>query len=575
MKILDLYITKVCNLNCEYCYVDLVKDEQSFNFNSFMSKVDLEKFDTIRFLWGEPLLKIEEIKKIIKYINKKDNNIKFVIITNWLLLNNKILSFCKKYNVSIAISVHKKGIKKLFNKDFLLNLLSYSKIIWFILLYDNKNITFATKIFLFLTKIGFKTFSLSPINDIYWDDKKLALLKIELDKIKNYIKNNKNIIISETEVDNLKILNTSNFCKKSQVNEKWDFKLCTRFNKENILKNKTNLENILNLVEKNNNCSTCKDRWFCTCFIWYYLDNNWLILDDKLAIRFHKLNIIFINFFKDIVKIKNINNFLTEWIKEIRFNLTEQCNLRCNYCYLKFSNKNLNIIKAKNIIDFLLLQDWKEKIISFFWGEPLLEFDKLKEIVLYSNKISKTNWKKVSYKIATNWILLNKNILKFLNENNFEIHISLNWTKQINDLTRDNSTDKLLSKINLLKWYKNMIILFVIFPDYIINIEKSLKFILELWFKNISFEIYLWNKYVWNTEKYLLLENIFLNLNKNWILNQINIINFKSNIKYLDISTDWLINDNSLEFFNKNINFTPKKKLNSILNKLKNNEKMI
>ena len=35
MKILDLYITKVCNLNCEYCYVDLVNKEESFDLSSF------------------------------------------------------------------------------------------------------------------------------------------------------------------------------------------------------------------------------------------------------------------------------------------------------------------------------------------------------------------------------------------------------------------------------------------------------------------------------------------------------------------------------------------------------------
>ena len=569
-SVLDIYITDICNLNCEYCYVALKKNEKVwFDYNSFVSKVNLNQYDTIRFLWWEPLLKIAEVKRIIEYVYKKNNKIKFVVITNWLLFNEDILQFFNKYNVSIAISVHKKWIKKLFDKEYLITLLKFKDIIWFILLYDNKDITFATKIFLFLAKIWFDTFSLSPINDTNWDKKSLSFLKMELDKVKNYIKYNKNIIISETKNNSLKLLNTNNFCKKSQVNKKWEYKLCTRFDKEYILEDKDNVEKILNLVEKNNNCNICKDRWFCTCFIWYYLDNKWKIGDSELAIQFHNLNKVFINFFKDIVEIKNINNFLAKWINEIRFNLTEQCNLRCNYCYLDFSNKTLDLLKAKNIIDFLFLQDGNEKIISFFWGEPLLEFGKLKELVLYSNNLSRKYWKKISYKIATNWLLLNNLILDFLKENNFEIHLSLNWIKQINDFTRDNSTDKLLSKINLLKWYKNIVILLVIFPKYINKLEESLEFILKLWFKKISFEIYLWEKYSWDREKYLLLDNILINLKNKWFFDKLEVINTKANNRYLDISADWLVNDNSLEFFNKNIDFSPKKELDKILNKLK------
>ena len=569
-SVLDIYITDICNLNCEYCYVALKKTEKVwFDYNSFISKVNLNQYDTIRFLWWEPLLKIAEVKRIIEYVYKKNNKIKFVVITNWLLFNEGILKFFNKYNVSIAISIHKKWIKKLFNKEYLMRLLIFKDIIWFILLYDNKDITFATKIFLFLAKIWFDTFSLSPINDINWDKKNLSLLKVELDKVKNYIRNNRHIIISETENNSLKLLNTNNFCKKSQVNKKWEYKLCTRFDKEYILKDKSNVEKILNLVEKYNNCNACKDRWFCTCFIWYYLDNKWKIGDSELAIQFHNLNKVFINFFKDIVEIKNINNFLAKWINEIRFNLTEQCNLRCNYCYLDFSNKTLDLLKAKNIIDFLFLQDGDKKTISFFWGEPLLEFDILKDLVLYSNNLSKKFWKTINYKIATNWLLLNNLILDFLKENNFEIHLSLNWIKQINDFTRDNSTDKLLSKINLLKWYKNIVILLVIFPKYINKLEESLEFILKLWFKKISFEIYLWEKSSWNREKYLLLDNILINLKNKWFFDKLEVINTKANNKYLDISVDWLVNDNSLEFFNKNIDFSPKKELDKILNKLK------
>ena len=51
MKILDLYITDVCNLNCDYCYVDVVKKENTqFNQEEFAQRVDLLSFDAIKFL---------------------------------------------------------------------------------------------------------------------------------------------------------------------------------------------------------------------------------------------------------------------------------------------------------------------------------------------------------------------------------------------------------------------------------------------------------------------------------------------------------------------------------------------
>jgi len=51
MKILDLYITKVCNLDCEYCYVDVVKKEgKEFDVKDFTERVNLLDYDHIKFL---------------------------------------------------------------------------------------------------------------------------------------------------------------------------------------------------------------------------------------------------------------------------------------------------------------------------------------------------------------------------------------------------------------------------------------------------------------------------------------------------------------------------------------------
>lgn len=567
---LDIYITEVCNLNCEYCYVDLKKKEyDGFKYSEFTKRVNLLDFDFIKFLGWEPLLKYNEIKKIINSVLLKNKDIKFSIISNWILLDSVKLDFFRNNNTSVTISLHKSWLKNILDKSFLLNLLKYREIIWFVILYDYKDVSFWTKLFRLLVKSWFRNFSLTPIADINWNNKNIEKLRKELDLVNEIISFNKYIKISEANNLYLKNLNSSDFCKKTQIDKDYNFRLCTRFDKEDFLKDSKNIDYIHDLYNKNNSCNTCKDRWFCTCPIGWYLDNKWLETDDNLSKIFHNLNILFINFYKDIVKIKNSNNFLTSWINEIRFNLTEQCNLRCDYCYLDFKNKSLDILEAKNIIDFLLSQDWNNKIISFFWWEPLLEFDILKELVEYSNLKSLELSKNIFYKIATNWLLFNKEILDFLKKNNFEIHLSINWTKYIHNKTRDNSFSKIEEKISLFNDYENIVVLMVIFPNHIFSLEESIKQIKTFWFSKLSFEIYLWNKYNREMKDYKNLETEISRLKNLSYFDDIELLNLSNNSeKYLDISTDWKVNDNSLEFFENKIDFTPKKEFDKIINKL-------
>lgn len=577
-SVLDIYITDICNLDCEYCYVSTWKNEKlKISLSDFFSKINLFEYSNIRFLWWEPMIRFIEIKKIVEYISFKNQEIKFTIITNWLLLNKENLDFFIKNNISLAISIHDLAIKNIFSKNKLELFFKYKKIIWFILMYNPSNLLKTTKIFNFLVKLWFETFSLSAISWHWWTFKNIDLLKNELNIIKNIILKNKSINISETEISFLKELNNNKFCKKTQVDKFWKKRLCTRFGNENFLKNKKNIDYINKIFDKNVWFKNCKDRWFHTCKIWWFLDNKDNYNEFDLVEIFYKLNKVFISFYKDIVKIKNINNFYRDDIWEIRFNLTEQCNLRCNYCYLDFSNKKLDINIARNIIDFYLEQEWKEKIISFFWWEPLLEFNIIKELVEYSNNKVKLIWNKnIKFKIATNWLLLDKNIINFLKLNNFEIHLSLNWNKKINDITRDNSFDLLIKKIFFLKKnnfdFNKIVILFVIFPYLIGTIWKNLDFIKKLWFKNILLEIYIWDKFKWFEEKFWELEDKLSEFKNKNLFNDLNILNLKEKRLFLDISTDWKINDNSLLFFNNHIDFTPKKRLDFILNKLFNDK---
>ena len=99
----------------------------------------------------------------------------------------------------------------------------------------------------------------------------------------------------------------------------------------------------------------------------------------------------------------------------------------------------------------------------------------------------------------------------------------------------------------------------------------GLKNIKWLWFKNVNFEIYLWDKFNWKNNDFNLFENQIKMQKSIWIFEDLNIINLLTchgNHNFLDISTSWKIWDNSLEFFNENIDFSPKILFNNIFKNL-------
>jgi len=123
-------------------------------------------------------------------------------------------------------------------------------------------------------------------------------------------------------------------------------------------------------------------------------------------------------------------------IKHLLFEVTESCNLRCYYCgYGKLYNPvlgrhstNLSFEKAKAIIDYLA-NFWRNDkcrnktiTVSFYGGEPLLNFGFIQNVVEYMNQLKLFDH--VDYSITTNGLLLDKYI-DFLFLHNFKVDVSL------------------------------------------------------------------------------------------------------------------------------------------------------
>ncbi len=143
-------------------------------------------------------------------------------------------------------------------------------------------------------------------------------------------------------------------------------------------------------------------------------------------------------------------NILSMGLQQLTLEVTEECNLRCNYCIYSekyptrrsFTSRYLKWPVAKKAIDYYLsmmreglkINPNLTPTFTFYGGEPLLNFDLIKQTVEYVNNINFLI--KPAYSITTNGTLLTKKISKFLVENDFSLAISLDGPKDEHDRNR-------------------------------------------------------------------------------------------------------------------------------------------
>lgn len=128
-------------------------------------------------------------------------------------------------------------------------------------------------------------------------------------------------------------------------------------------------------------------------------------------------------------------------LKSMCLNVAHACNFACLYCFAKKgsyggSNELMSFTVAKKAIDFLyensIMRDALE--VDFFGGEPLLNFDVVKNTIEYArNKYNDKIWR---FTITTNGSLLTEDIEKFLYDNDVSIVLSLDGNKETNDAYR-------------------------------------------------------------------------------------------------------------------------------------------
>jgi uncharacterized protein len=129
--------------------------------------------------------------------------------------------------------------------------------------------------------------------------------------------------------------------------------------------------------------------------------------------------------------------------KALCLNIAHDCNIRCGYCFASTGDyhggrKLMPFSVASGAIDFLLETSGSRKRleVDFFGGEPLMNFDVVRETVLYAREREKQYGKRIGFTMTTNGTLLTKEIEEFINENMDNIVLSIDGRKQVNDRMR-------------------------------------------------------------------------------------------------------------------------------------------
>lgn len=104
----------------------------------------------------------------------------------------------------------------------------------------------------------------------------------------------------------------------------------------------------------------------------------------------------------------------------------------------------MNFEVGKAAIDYLIANSGNRRNleIDFFGGEPLMNFEVVKQLVEYGRKVEKTRGKNIRFTITTNGVLLDDEKIKYINENMHNVVLSLDGRKEVNDNMRPTANNK-------------------------------------------------------------------------------------------------------------------------------------
>ena len=208
-------------------------------------------------------------------------------------------------------------------------------------------------------------------------------------------------------------------------------------------------------------------------------------------------------FTEDIYE-KYIGNFKQRQtvVKALCLHIAHDCNLACRYCFAEEGEYHgrralMSFEVGKKALDFLVANSGNRVNleVDFFGGEPLMNWDVVKQLVEYGRSLEKSNNKKFRFTLTTNGILLNDEILEFVNKEMGNIVLSIDGRKEINDKMRpfrggQGSYDIIVPKFQKVAESRDQMNYYVrgTFTHNNLDFSKDVLHLADLGFKQISVE---------------------------------------------------------------------------------------
>ncbi len=136
-------------------------------------------------------------------------------------------------------------------------------------------------------------------------------------------------------------------------------------------------------------------------------------------------------------------------VKAMCLHICHDCNLRCHYCFAEggtyMTNRDyMSFEVGQNAIDFMIQNSGTRHNleIDFFGGEPLMNFEVVKQITEYARSQEEKYNKSFKFTMTTNCLLLDDDKIAWLNENMDNIVLSIDGRKEVHDKLRYTANGK-------------------------------------------------------------------------------------------------------------------------------------
>lgn len=189
-------------------------------------------------------------------------------------------------------------------------------------------------------------------------------------------------------------------------------------------------------------------------------------------------------------------------VKALCLHIAHDCNLACRYCFAEEGEYHgrraiMSYEVGKKALDFLVANSGNRTNleVDFFGGEPLMNWEVVKQLVAYGRSLEEEHHKKFRFTITTNGVLLNDEILEFVNKEMGNMVLSIDGRKEVHDRMRPHrggqgSYDEIVPKFKKAAESRGQMNYYVrgTYTHYNTDFAKDVLHLADLGFKQISVE---------------------------------------------------------------------------------------